>query len=116
MALKRLPLILSDEELQTIEDLAATNYSPEKIALYLDTDKRLFMDYWYDHLSDVRTCYDRGRLKAEFSINQKQLELASAGNITAAQIFLKESEKIKVENTLKQILFGGEHDDYEEEE
>lgn len=101
-------LVLSDDELLSIEDLGAANYSPEKVALYLDVDKKEFMSAWYDRDSDIRIAYDRGQLKAEFEINQKQCELARAGNITAAQIFLKESEKIKNHNILRQVLFGHE--------
>ena len=99
----------SAEELICIEDLAACNYSPEKIALYLDVDKKAFLQTWNNHESFVRLAYDRGKLVAEFSINQKQKELAVAGNITAAQIFLKESEKNETNNIRNRILFG---DDY----
>lgn len=99
----------SDEELTSIEDLAACNYSPEKIALYLDVDKKGFLETWNNKESYVRKSYDRGKLVAEFSINQKQKELAVAGNITAAQIFLKESDKNEVNNIRNRILFG---DDY----
>ncbi|MHA3788323.1 hypothetical protein ACX0HA_08955 [Flavobacterium hauense] len=106
--MKPLPLILSDEQLEAVENLAAVNYSPEKIALYLDVDKKAFLEHYYDHLSVIRQAYDKGQLEAEFLINQKQLELAKSGNITAAQIFLKESEKNKVQNILKQILYGHE--------
>ena len=103
-------MILSDDEIQTIEDLAAVNYSPEKIALYLQVDKRAFLEVWYDHDSEVRMAYDKGQLQSEFLINQKQLELAKSGNITAAQIFLKEAERIKIENIRNRILFGDETD------
>ncbi|MES2487129.1 MAG: hypothetical protein V4581_14425 [Bacteroidota bacterium] len=104
---KQLPaVILSDEQLEAVADLAATNYSPEKIALYLQVDKAGFMQQWFDRCSLIREAYDGGQLKAEFEINQKQLELARAGNITAAQIFLKESAAIKIENLKKQCLFG----------
>jgi hypothetical protein len=99
----------SDEELTSIEDLAACNYSPEKIALYLDVDKKAFLQTWYNKESLVRQAYERGKLVAEFSINLKQKELAVSGNITAAQIFLKESEKNEVNNIRNRILFG---DDY----
>lgn len=102
------PIPLSDEQIKTIEDLSAVSYSPEKVALYLDIDKNLFLQHWYNPLSEVRTAYDKGQLEAEFLINQKQLELAKAGNITAAQIALKESEKIKTQNILNQVLFGYE--------
>jgi len=107
MAKRLLPIALSDEQLATIEDLAGVNYAPERVALYLDINKDLFMQHWYDHDSEIRIAYDRGQLQAEFMVNQKQQELAKSGNITAAQIFLKESEKIKTENIRNQVLFGG---------
>ena len=36
------PLKLSDEEFETIENLAACNYTPEQIALYLDVNFNSF--------------------------------------------------------------------------
>lgn len=107
--MKRLELRFSEEELTTIEDLSGNNYSPERVALYLDVDKKDFMRVWYQKESEVRQRYDRGQLVSEFLVNQKQHELAKAGNITAAQIFLKESEKNRITNLRNLILFG---DDY----
>jgi hypothetical protein len=99
----------SEEEMTAIHDLAGNNYSPEKIALYLDVDKKAFLQLWSNKKSEVRLAYERGKLVAEFNINNKQKELAEKGNITAAQIFLKESEKNEVNNIRNRILFG---DDY----
>lgn len=104
-----LELKFSDEQLTTIEDLSGCNYSPEKIALYMDVDKGSFMRLWYTKTSEVRQSYDRGQLVAEYLVNSKQKELATSGNITAAQIFLKEAEKNEVNNIRNRILFG---DDY----
>lgn len=99
-------LRFSEEELESIEKLAACNYSPEKIALYLGVDKTEFMQLWYINSSLVRHHYEKGKLEAEFDINAKQLELAKSGNITAAQIFLKEAENNRVKNILNQALYG----------
>ncbi len=99
----------SDEELTAIHDLAGNNYSPEKIALYLDVDKKAFLQTWQNKESLVRQHYDRGQLVAEFNINNKQKQLAESGNITAAQIFLKEAKENEVNNIRNRILFG---DDY----
>ena len=101
-----LDLKFSDEEYTAIHNLAGCNYSPEKIAVYLEVDKKAFLQLWYDQDWEVRKSYERGKLVAEFNINNKQKELAESGNITAAQIFLKESEKTKVENIRNQCLFG----------
>lgn len=104
-------LRFSDEELQHIEDLAGCNYSPEKIALYLDVNKKEFMKLWYKKDSVVRISYERGRLQAEYEVNKQQKLLAQAGNITAAQIFLKESKEQEAKNNLYNILFGSDYED-----
>lgn len=104
-----LELKFSEEEMTAVHDLAGCNYSPEKIALYLDVDKKAFLQLWNQTESEVRLAYERGKLIAEFNINNKQKELAEKGNITAAQIFLKESEKNETNNIRNRILFG---DDY----
>jgi hypothetical protein len=107
--MKRLEMRFSEEELTSIEDLAGCNYTPEKIALYLDVDRKAFLSIWFQKESEVRQRYERGKLVSEFNINNKQKELANAGNITAAQIFLKEAEKNEITNLRNRILFG---DDY----
>ena len=101
-----LELKFSEEEMTSIHDLAANNYAPEKIALYLDVDKKAFMRLWYDKESAVRLAYERGKLVSEFTITNKQKELAEKGNITAAQIFLKESKENEINNIRNQCLFG----------
>ena len=107
--MKLLDLKFSEEEYTAIYDMAGCNYSPEKVAMNLEVDKKAFLQLWYDKNSEVRKQYDRGILIAEFNINNKQKELAEKGNITAAQIFLKEAEKNEVNNIRNRILFG---DDY----
>jgi hypothetical protein len=104
--MKQLALQFSEEKYTAIHDLAGCNYSPEKIAIYLEVDKKAFMQLWFDDESDVRKHYERGKLVAEFNINNKQKELAEKGNITAAQIFLKEAERNEVNNIRNRILFG----------
>ncbi len=99
-------LKLSDEELDAVSDLAACNYSPEKIALYLEQSKSDFVQEWHNPESEVRIAYNKGQLLATFNVNKKQKELAESGNITAAQIFLKEAEKIQVENIRNQCFFN----------
>ena len=99
-------LKLSDEELEAVEKLSAANYSPDKIALYLDQDKNTFLAEWNNPQSQLRISYNKGQLVTEFNVIEKQRELAESGNITAAQIFLKEREKIKTDNIRNQCLFG----------
>ncbi|MDO5636262.1 MAG: hypothetical protein Q4G18_03335 [Myroides sp.] len=102
-------LLITDDEITIIEELSGCNYSPEKIALYLDADKREFMKLWQTKDSLVRIAYDRGKLVASYEVNKKQKENAQSGNITAAQIFLKESKEEEAKNILNNVLYGDEY-------
>ena len=104
--MKHLELKFSEEEYTSIHDLAGCNYSPEKIALYLDVDKKAFLELWYQKESAVRMAYERGKLVSDFNISNKQKELAEAGNITAAQIFIGLRKDTEVETIRNQCLFG----------
>lgn len=108
--MSNLPSVISDEHLETIQDLAACNYSPEKIAAYFQYNRKTFMKHYYDRSSAIRIAYDTGRLRTEFDIINKQKDLAVSGNITSAQIFLKEKKRIDIENIKNQIFFSDEID------
>lgn len=99
-------LKFSEEEITQVMDLASCNYAPELCAVHLGVDKEAFMQLWRNTESEIRQAYDAGKLKATFNIMNKQRELAESGNITAAQIFLKESKEIEIDNLRKQCLFG----------
>ena len=101
-------MVLAQEEYGIIEDLAATNYGPDQIAMYLSLDKKEFRAEWENPDSKIRHHYDKGQLTADFEINQKLLDNAKSGNITAAQIFEKNRERVTVENLKQQIYFGTE--------
>ena len=104
--MKLLPIHISDENLETVFNMAACNYAPSDIALQLNVDKKSFLVLFNNKESDVRQSYDAEKLSTTFAIMSKQKELAEGGNITAAQIFLKESEKIEFENLKKLVYFG----------
>ena len=101
-----LPIIISDEDLNVIQNMAACNFAPSEIALQIGVDKKAFLQLYHKKESDVCLAYEAGKLKTTFDIMNKQKELAEGGNITAAQIFLKESERIEVENIKKRVYFG----------
>ena len=101
-----LPINISDEDLATIQDMAACNFTPSDIALQIGVDKKAFLQLYGNKESHVRQAYDAGKLNTTMDIMVKQKELAEGGNITAAQIFIKESEKIEFENLKKQVYFG----------
>jgi hypothetical protein len=105
-----LDLKFSEEEYTSIQDLAACNYTPEKIAMFLQVDKKAFLKLWYDKESEVRKNYELGKLVAEFEISNTQKQLAQKGNITAAQVYLNFRKDTEIEAIRNQILFG--HDAY----
>lgn len=104
--MKLLPIHISDENLETVFNMAACNYAPSDIALQLNVDKKSFLVLFNNKESDVRQSYDAGKLSTTFAIMSKQKEHAEGGNITAAQIFMKESERIEFENLKKLVYFG----------
>lgn len=100
-------LKLSQEEYETIENLAACNYSPKKCAIYLDCDIKEFLFQYKKPDSLVRFHYDKGVLNASFEIDNKLLENAKTGNITAAQEMKKAQEKTTFENHKMRIYNEG---------
>ena len=107
-----LPLKFSQEEFTKIMDLAACNFPPERIAVQLGVDKKDFLKLFFDKTSEVREAYDAGKDKATFNVINAQRDLAEKGNITAAQIFLKESKELEVINIRNQCLFGDDDQRY----
>lgn len=99
---------LDDETIQTIMDMSACNFAPGQIALALGVKKSLFLSFFNEKGSEIRDAYDAGKLDSVKEIMSKQLELGKGGNITAAQIFLKESERIEFENIKRKTFFGDE--------
>ncbi len=97
---------LTPEDYENIEQLSAANYSPRRIALYLQKNENFFVELWKDKTHKIRHHYERGQLIADYEINEKLLENAKKGNITAAQIFEKNKDANKVENLKEQMLYG----------
>ena len=95
---------LTEEEEKMIMDMAACNFTPSSIAKALDYSHKDFLLKWMDKRSAVRQAYDAGKLLADFQVINKQRELAESGNITAAQIFLKEIKEREVANIRDKIL------------
>lgn len=100
-------LKLSQEEYETIENLAACNYAPREIAVYLECDVVEFMRQFNKPDSLVRFHYDKGILTAQFEIDNKLLENAKSGNITATQEHKKAQDKRLFENHKMRILNEG---------
>lgn len=101
------PLNLSADQIEELEMLAAANYAPEDIAIYLSIDEKLFLDQYNTKNSEVRHHYDRGRLVASAQKDTAILKNATSGNITAYQESNKSAEKRAFENHKNRILNEG---------
>lgn len=100
-------LFLTEFQYTVIEKMASTNYSISQIAMYLGVNKKVLKTEWENHESEVRYHYDRGILVSQYEINEKLLNDAKSGNITAAQIFDKNRDKLIFENHKNRILNEG---------
>lgn len=100
-------MIFTSEELEQVEQMAGVNFSPEKIADFFNEDRKQFMSIWYDKTSDLRQSYDRGKLRVEFELKNKQVDNARGGNITAYQTWEKSKNQQALEDLKQQIFFGG---------
>jgi len=101
------PIKLSQEEYENIEDLAACNYTPTQVAMCLDVDPVEFQRQLNDDTSLIYHHFNRGILLSNFEINQKLLDNAKSGNITAVEIFQKRQESVNLHNIKRRILNGG---------
>jgi len=98
------PLKFSDEEFETIEHLAATNFTPKNMAIYLGVNFKDFEKEFQNKASKVSFHYNKGILSAAFEIENQLLKNAKSGNITAAQESKKATEKRAFQNHKDRIL------------
>jgi len=91
---------------QTIERLSAVNYSYDEMAIYLGMKKSAFRIEANTVDSVIWTAIQKGKLLAEFEINDKLSQNARSGNITAAQIVQKVKDQKHVENLRATIFYG----------
>lgn len=110
--MKLIPLSPTEEQIELIEQLAACNYVPSEIAVYFNVNKKEFLEVYRNPDSVLHQAYLRGRLKTKFAVVDKQRELAETGNLTAAQLYLKETKEIDIENLRNKVLFQGDEELY----
>ena len=97
---------LTQEQKQTVEQLAGLNYTVRQIALYLGIDPDTLQREFENLESPFRYHYDRGRLIARASVDMQALESAKGGNITAMQQYEKVRQGRHFENIRDQIIYG----------
>jgi hypothetical protein len=99
------PLMLSDEQFDTIAALSALNYTKAQMAVYLEIDLLAFEKAIWAKDSKVQHYIIRGKLQSKFLVNEKLLANAQTGNITAAQEYFKAVNAHEVEEIKRKILF-----------
>lgn len=99
-------MTFTDEQKQTIEDLAGLNYTIKHIAMYLDINVSIFYQDYNDQESEFRYHYDRGKLLSQADIDMQSLQAAKEGNMTAMQQFEKVRKARHFENERDRILNG----------
>lgn len=89
---------------ETLEQLAAANFSYRDMAIYIGYNIRSFKKLVHTKDSAIQLAIHRGRLKADYAINQKLSQNAQSGNLTTIQQFENIKEKKHVENVIDQIF------------
>jgi hypothetical protein len=98
-------MLLTEEQLQKVEELAGCNYTVRQIAMFLDIPVDELYEHYQDIESEFRYHYDRGQLINHAEVDIKLLQDAKAGNLTASAQF-KKAAKLTRLNNLKHELFG----------
>lgn len=98
-------LALTEEQLESIAELAGCNYDPDDIALFLGIPAAMFRKVWKEEESEVRYRYNYGRARAQAEIHMKVNEKARTGNVTEIQIHEKMSQRLQFENAKKKHLY-----------
>lgn len=103
----------TDEQIETIEDLAGMGWVPEDIAKYFGIDEGQFMDEFHDDESTLRYHYDRGSLITKARVDRDNLRRAKDGNLTSLQMVEKKMRHRDLENYKKRQDLIRQQQDYE---
>lgn len=95
-------------ETDIIRRMAANGFTMREMALQLGYDYRAFKQQALTVDSDIWTAIESGKMESEFTIIDKQRQLAEAGNITAAQTFKNMTDQKKIEQIKERIWFGSD--------
>ena len=100
--------LLDEEKMASVGNMAALNYTPEEMALYLEVNTDLFLQVYNDENSDLRKKIDEGMLKAKAEIEIANLNSARTGNIAQAQRYDKIIEARRFESEKQRIIYGND--------
>lgn len=79
-------MMLSQKDLEQIEDFAYNLTPISDIALLLNIDKRLLLEGIADDSSDIYKAYYTGKAKIQLEIRKNEITLAQAGSPQAMQL------------------------------
>ena len=96
----------SQEELDTIQGLAGLNYTPLQMATYLEVEPVRFLKALKVANSIISFNINKGKLEAEFQVNEKLLQNAKSGNLTAVMMFNNARDRNDIESIKRRILYG----------
>ena len=96
------------DKIEELESVAAIGYTPDKIAMYFDIPKELFLQEFYRPDSRIRYHYERGILVNEANESIATQNAANAGNATQAQRLDKRRFQIEFQQLKERIIYGKE--------
>ena len=97
-------IILTEEE--EISRMAACGFTVREMALQLGYEYGEFKHEAETKDSTIWTAIQAGKLMSDFTVIDKQRQLAESGNITAVQIFNNVKEEKRIEQIKNRIWFG----------
>lgn len=96
----------SQEELESIEHLAGLNYTPLQMATFLDVEPVRFIKALHVANSVIKFHINKGKLESEYLVNEKLLQNAKSGNLTAVMMFNNARDRNDIESIKRRILYG----------
>ncbi len=99
-------LPFSPEAIDEIENLSASGYTIEEVAIYFRLDVSFLFNQYNNPDSEFRIAYDSGMLKHKAKRDIELNRSASNGSITAIQILEKMLEKRRIEEYKYKLLNG----------
>lgn len=98
---------LSEEDLDTVKQMAGLNQSWRQIAKYLGIHATTFKNEWDRPESELRNAYDEGLYNTEVDIRIQIQENAIAGNLTAIEMHRQYRKAQRLEELKDILLYGG---------
>lgn len=98
-------LRLSEEQYESIEKLAALNYTLDQMAMFLEEDPAAFRQAYDAENSLVKFHVTKGKLETEFKIGTKITTDAEAGSMMAVALYRDAVKKNNVEDIKRRILY-----------